>query len=113
MATFDANLFVEAFENMERGLKTVYVVPATDEFSMICSGDRLEFGSFGSITIGTVRRYPDLESLCQAEGWRNVVPEVDSPEQAVSAIRGSTGWLAQIESAQGVMALRVRETRRK
>lgn len=113
MATFDAHLFVEAFENMERGLKTVYAVPATDEFSMISSGDRLEFGSFGSITVGTVRRYPDLESLCQAEGWVNVVPEVDSAQAAVTAIRTAAGWLHDIERQQGVMALRVRETRRK
>ena len=89
MATFDAGVYVEAFENMERGLKTVYAVLNSDEYSVICSGDRVEFGSLGSISVGSVRRYPDLEALCSAESWHNVVPEAQSQEEAIAAIRSS------------------------
>jgi ASC-1-like (ASCH) protein len=113
LATFDATLHIQAFESMERGLKTVYTVIANDEYSMISSGDRLEFGSYGSITVGTVRRYPDLESLATAEGWRNVVPEAETEERAISLIRGTDSWEETEERQRGVMALRVRETRRK
>lgn len=113
MATFDGSLHIQAFENMERGDKTVYVVLCTDEYSMMSSGDRLEFGAHGSITIGTVRRYPDLERLCEAESFRNVVPEANTVEDAVRAIRAVPEWDPSMERERGVMALRVRETRRK
>ena len=49
MATYDANLHIEAFEAMEASRKTVYTVIAIPEYSVMSSGDRLEFGSFGSI----------------------------------------------------------------
>ncbi|MCB9765308.1 MAG: hypothetical protein H6739_36375 [Alphaproteobacteria bacterium] len=113
MATFDGTLYVEAFENMERGRKTVYAVLNTLEYSMMSSGDRLEFGSHGSITIGTVRRYPNLEALCEAESWQNLVPEANSETEAIASIRAPDEWNAEIEKERGVLALRVRETRRK
>ena len=50
MATYDANLHIDAFEQMEASRKTVYTVIAVPEYSVMSSGDRLEFGSFGSIT---------------------------------------------------------------
>jgi ASC-1-like (ASCH) protein len=113
VATFDAGVHVEAFENMEKGSKTVYAVPATLEYSMICSGDRLEFGSLGSITIGMVRRYGNLEELCEAEGWANLVPEVSSQEAAIEAVRAIVEWDDKVEADSGVLSLRVREVRRK
>ena len=113
MATYDAQLHIDAFESMERGQKTVYTVPAIDEYSVMCAGDRLEFGSFGSITIGTVRRYTDLEALVAVEGWQNLVPQAASMEQALEMIRANTDWNVDHEQAHGVLALRVRETRRK
>jgi ASC-1-like (ASCH) protein len=113
MATFDARLHMGAFEAMERGLKTVYTVIATDEFSVMCAGDRLEFGSFGSITIGTVRRYPDLESLVEVEGWQPLVPDAGSAEDAIEKVRSVDEWDSGQEKSLGVLALRVRETRRK
>jgi len=113
LATYDAGVHVEAFENMEKGLKTVYAVPATLEYSMICSGDRLEFGSIGSITVGMVRRYTSLEALCEAEGWQNLVPEAPSQDVAIQNIRGIIEWDTSIEDESGVLSLRVREVRRK
>ena len=113
MATYDAGVHVEAFESMERGLKTVYAVLQTPEYSMICSGDRLEFGSIGSITVGMVRRYPNLEALCEAEGWKNLLPDAPNEEEAVKAIRSIIEWDQAVEDASGVLALRVREVRRK
>lgn len=113
MATFDGPLHMQAFENMERGNKTVYAVLASDEYMGISSGDRLEFGSFGSITVGTVRRYRTLESLCDAEGFQNIVPEANSAEEAVAIIRAISEWNAAVENERGVYALRVREAKRK
>ncbi|MCP4807144.1 MAG: hypothetical protein GY913_26025 [Proteobacteria bacterium] len=113
MATYDAGVHVEAFESMERGLKTVYAVLQTDEYSMICSGDRLEFGSIGSITVGMVRRYPSLEALCEAEGWKNLLPDAPSEEDAIAAVRGIIEWDPALEDERGVLALRVRQVRRK
>lgn len=113
MATYDAGVHVEAFEYMERGDKTVYVVLSTDEYSMICSGDRLEFGSIGSITVGAVRRYPSLEALCAAESYQNLIPGASSEEAAISAIRAVPEWDAELEQERGVRALRVRSVKRK
>ncbi len=113
MATYDAQLHLNAFENMERGVKTVYTVLASDEYSVMCAGDRLEFGSFGSITLGTVRRYADLEALVAVEGWRNLVPGAETLEEALEQIRANSDWNVDKEREKGVMALRVRETRRK
>ena len=113
MATFDARLHMSAFEAMERGEKTVYTLLATPEFSVMCAGDRLEFGSFGSITIGTVRRYESLEALVEVEGWRALVPNASGPEHAMEMIRGIDEWDADREQKLGVVALRVREARRK
>lgn len=113
MATYDAQLHLDAFENMERGQKTVYTVLASDEYSVMCAGDRLEFGSFGSITIGTVRRYADLEALVAVEGWQNLVPGAPTLEAALEQIRSNSDWNVEKEREKGVLALRVRETRRK
>ncbi len=113
MATFDAGVHVEAFVNMEKGLKTVYAVPATDEWSIMSSGDRIEFGSIGSITVGSVRRYGSLEDLCQAESWQNLVPEADDEDTAITLIRGIAEWDSAAETKRGVIAVRVRQVKRK
>ncbi|MCB9793521.1 MAG: hypothetical protein H6741_12430 [Alphaproteobacteria bacterium] len=113
MATYDAALHIDAFENMERGLKTVYAVLNSPEYEFMSMGDRLEFGSHGSITVGTVRKYPDLEALCQDQGFKNVVPEANTEEDAIAGIRELPEWNTKMEEERGVLALRVRETRRK
>lgn len=113
MATYDAPLYEDAFLEMEEGRKTVYVVLANDDYAAISSGDRLEFGSFGSIMVGMVRRYPNLEALVAAEGFRNLVPSAEAAEDALAAVRALDEWDAEVERVRGVIALRVREARRK
>jgi ASC-1-like (ASCH) protein len=113
MATYDAELHLAAFEQMEAARKTVYAVIRTPEFSVMSSGDRLEFGSFGSITIGMVRRYPDLDALVAGEGWQSLVPDAGSAEAAVTEVRAIPEWDEAQEKQHGVLALRVREARRK
>ncbi len=113
MATFDAAIHVQAFEHMEAGRKTVYVLPCSEEYDFISSGDRVEFGSLGAITVGMVRRYPSLESLFAAEGWQNVVPDARDADQAAQAVRSAPEWSTEVEQHRGVLALRVREARRK
>ena len=113
MATYDAPLYEEAFREMEEGLKTVYVLLASDDYMFISSGDRLEFGSFGSIMVGMVRRYASLEALIETEGHRNLVPSAETGDEAVASIRGLDEWSAELEQERGVVALRVREARRK
>lgn len=113
MATFDATIHPVAFAHMEGGMKTVYVTPYTDDFSFISSGDRVEFDELGSISIGTVRRYPTLEELIEAEGFANVVPEADDAERAICMLRSSPDWNTRAEGDRGVMALRVRWAKRK
>ncbi len=113
MATYDAPLYEEAFREMEEGRKTVYVLLASDDYMFISSGDRLEFGSYGSIMVGMVRRYPSLEALTETEGHRNLVPSAETAEEAVDQIRALDEWDAALEQERGVVALRVREARRK
>ncbi len=113
MATFDAPFHEQAFIEMEEGRKTVYVIPATEEFAFMSSGDRLEFGSHGSIHVGMVRHYPDLDSLLEAEGFHNLVPEAETAAEAMAVVRSSEEWDEGAEKAHGVLALRVREARRK
>ncbi|MBN1335720.1 MAG: hypothetical protein JXB39_07145 [Deltaproteobacteria bacterium] len=113
MATFDAPFHEQAFIEMEEGKKTVYVILATEEYDCMSAGDRLEFGSHGSIHVGMVRRYPDLESLMEAEGFHNLVPQAETAEAALGVIRSIEEWDAEAEKGQGVLALRVREARRK
>jgi ASC-1-like (ASCH) protein len=113
MATYDAPLYEDAFREMEEGRKTVYVVLANEEYAAISSGDRLEFGSFGSIMVGMVRRYPNLEALAAAEGFRNLVPSAEVADEAVAMVRGLDEWDEAMERERGVIALRVREARRK
>lgn len=113
MATYDAPLYEDAFIDMEEGRKTVYTLLATEEYGGMSAGDRLEFGSFGSIMVGMVRHYPDLESLVRMEGFRNVVPSAEDEAEALSAIRSIPEWDEAQEKAMGVLALRVREARRK
>ena len=113
MATYDAPLHLEAFENMESNQKTVYTLPATVDYRFMVSGDRLEFGSFGSITVGMVRRYASLEELVEAQGWQCLVPEAEGADEAISMVRSTEDWDKTAEKEHGVLALRVRETRRK
>ena len=113
MATFDAVFYEEAFQSMEQRRKTVYALVATDEYRFMSSGDRLEFGNQGSITVGTVRRYPSLERLIEVEGWQALVPDATSAEEAMTAVRSVAEWDQAAEATHGVMSLRVRVARRK
>lgn len=113
MATFEASIHPLAFAHMEGETKTVFVVPHTRQYSMVTSGDRIEFESIGSITIGAIRRYDSLDDLFKVEGWSNVVPEAETPELATAALRASDEWDLNSESTAGVIALRVRSTKRK
>lgn len=113
MATYDAPLHLEAFDLMEAHRKTIYALVAADGYEHICSGDRVEFGDYGSITVGMVRRYPDLEALVSAQGWHCLVPEAESAESAIEEVRAIPEWSKDRETAHGVLALRVREAQRK
>ncbi len=113
MATYDACIHVEAFEAMERGQKTVYALLNTDDYTMICAGDRLEFGTLGSITVGTVRKYKSLEDLVETEGWNNLVPGAEDRAGAIEDVRAIAEWDDNVEKTRGVLCLRVREARRK
>jgi ASC-1-like (ASCH) protein len=113
MATYDACIHVGAFEAMERGQKTVYALLHTDDYMLICAGDRLEFGTLGSITVGTVRRYKNLEALVETEGWNNLVPGAEDCKTALEDVRAIAEWDDRIEKERGVLCLRVREARRK
>ncbi len=113
MATYEATTYPLAFAHMEGGVKTVYVVPASRSFQGISSGDRIEFEGLGSITVGMVRRYDSLEEMVGAEGHANVLPEAETADEAVSAIRGSSGWDRQAAERSGVLAVRVRWAKRK
>lgn len=110
LATFELAAHLESFVAMETGRQTVYPLPRTPEFDLICSGDRLEFGAIGSISVGFVRRYADLEALLEGEGWENVAPELGGAGDAVQVIPKRPEWKAVY---QGVLAVRVRETSRK
>jgi ASC-1-like (ASCH) protein len=111
MATFEALTHPLAFAHMESGQKTVFVLPWSLERSVISSGDRVEFDGLGSISIGMVRRYDTLEELLEAEGFANVVPEVDDASQAAVAVRGDVSFQGASEG-EGVLALRVRWAKR-
>jgi len=113
MATFEATTHPLAFAHMEGGVKTVFVVPWSLEFSVISSGDRIEFEDLGSISIGTVRKYDTVDALLEKEGFQNVVPEAEDAAQAATLIRDSSVWDAQAEQDKGVLALRVRWAKRK
>ena len=113
MATFDATTHPLAFAHMEGGVKTVFVMPASLEWSMASMGDRIEFDDLGSITLGMIRKYETVETLLGAEGFSNVVPEAESLEQAAELLRTSAGWDKKAEVDAGVLALRVRSTKRK
>lgn len=113
MATYDAPLHHEAFELMEAHRKTIYALVAAHGYEHICSGDRLEFGDHGSITVGMVRRYPSLEELVSAQGWHCLVPSAESAESAIAEVRAIPEWDKELEQAHGVVALRVRDASRK
>lgn len=113
MATYDAPLHEQAFEEMEASRKTVYTLLATLEYSMICAGDRVEFGKFGSITIGMVRKYANLEGLVEREGWQCLVPTAADAEDALKQLRAAGDWDSDKEQELGIVAMRVREARRK
>lgn len=113
MATYELTTHPLAFAHMEGGVKTVYVMPWSPDLSVLCSGDRIEFDDLGSIAIGVVKRYPNLEDLLSAEGYANVVPEADDEGHAVRLLRTSSGWNVGAETRDGVLAFRVRWTKRK
>jgi len=113
MATFEAMTHPLAFAHMEGGVKTVFALPYRTEFSVISSGDRIEFEDLGSISIGASRRYETVEVLLEAEGWVNVVPQADDAQKAAEILRGTSDWDARAEKAEGVLALRVRWAKRK
>jgi ASC-1-like (ASCH) protein len=98
---------------MEGGVKTVFVMPNAIEWSVASMGDRIEFDDLGSITLGMIRRYQTIEALLDAEGYVNVVPEAESSEHAAQLLRDSPGWNPKAEADKGVLALRVRTTKRK
>ena len=98
---------------MENQRKTVYALVRSPEYDFMSSGDRLEFGAHGSITVGTVRRYPSLEKLIEVEGWQNLTPDAASAEEACAHVRADSEWSVSDEQKYGVLALRVREARRK
>lgn len=113
MATFEATIRPLTFAHMEGEQKTVYVVPRTIRFDMMTSGDRIEFEPLGSITVGAIRRYESLDELLEREGFQNVVPDAETVEEAMEALRASPEWNKSVEASEGVMALRVRSTKRK
>lgn len=113
MATFELTTHPLAFAHMEGGVKTVFVMPYSDQLSVVSSGDRIEFDDLGSITIGMIKRYDDLESLLETEGYANVVPEAETPDHACELLRTSAGWNGQEEKDRGVLAFRVRWAKRK
>jgi ASC-1-like (ASCH) protein len=113
MATYEATTSAVTFALMEGETKTVYVVPRTPSFDNVSSGDRIEFDPLGSITIGAVRKYDNLQQLLEAEGLQNVVPDAQSVDDAIASIRATAEWNRKVEDASGVMALRVRTTKRK
>ena len=113
MATFDATTHPLAFAHMEGGVKTVFVMPNSLEWSMASMGDRIEFDDLGSITLGMIRKYTTIEEMLEAEGFANVVPEAESSEQAAELLRTSAGWDKKAETDKGVLALRVRSAKRK
>ena len=112
MATFETTTHPLAFAHMEGGVKTVFVMPFSLEYSVLTSGDRIEFDDLGSITVGAVRRYDTLSAMMEREGHANVVPEAESVDSAVESLRQSDGWSADKE-AGGVLAFRVRSVKRK
>lgn len=113
MATFEATTHAVTFAHMEGETKTVFVVPRTPRFDMVTSGDRIEFEPLGSITIGAIRRYDSLEELMESEGFQNVIPDADTVEAAMEAVRATPDWNKRVEADSGVMALRVRSAKRK
>lgn len=113
MATFEATTHAVTFAHMEGQTKTVYVVCRTPEYDDVSSGDRIEFDALGSITLGATRRYSTLEELLQMEGFANVVPDADTIEEAMAALRKTPDWNPRVEAERGVMAIRVRSTKRK
>lgn len=113
MATFELTTHPLAFAHMEGGVKTVFVMPFTLPLSVMSSGDRIEFDDLGSITIGMVKRYPSLDELLSTEGFGNVVPEADDQIHAVELLRSSPEWNRNAEDSEGVLAFRVRWTKRK
>jgi ASC-1-like (ASCH) protein len=98
---------------MEGGVKTVFVMPNSLQWSVASMGDRIEFDDLGSITLGMIRRYETIEVLLAAEGFGNVVPEAESSEHAADLLRNSAGWDKKSEEDKGVLALRVRSAKRK
>lgn len=113
MATFEATTTAVTFAHMEGATKTVYVLPRTLRYDMMTAGDRIEFDNFGSVTLGAIRRYESLDELLSTEGFQNVVPDADTVEEAKAALRATADWDEKVETERGVMALRVRTTKRK
>ena len=54
----------------------------------------------------------DLDLLLEREGFANVVPEAESAEECKEMLRASPEWNGRSEEG-GVLAVRVRSTKRK
>lgn len=113
MATYDTTIHPLAFAHMEGGMKTVYVVPNSGQFAEVTSGDRIEFDDIGYITVGTIRRYDTLAELVEAEGYANIIPEAEDTESAMEAIRTSTDYSRSEVERSGILAIRIRDAKRK
>ncbi len=113
MATYDTTIHPLAFAHMEGGMKTVYVVPNAGQFTAVTSGDRIEFDDIGYITVGTIRRYASLEELVEAEGYQNIIPEAEDTAAAMKAIKASADWSPTEVERSGVLAVRIRNAKRK
>lgn len=113
MATFESTTKPMTFAQMEARTKSVYVVPRDGSYDGITSGDRIEFDNLGSITIGAIRRYSNLDELLEMEGFANVSPDAESAEQAISSVHEQSEWTPNIAADAAVMALRVRAVKRK
>ena len=56
---------------------------------------------------------PAVEDLIAAEGWQCVVPDAESADDALGKLRAADDWDEAEERKLGIMAMRVREARRK
>ena len=113
MATFDATTRPVTFAHMEGETKTIFVVPRSPKFDSVTAGDRFEFDMLGSITVGAIRRYKTLKELLELEGFQNAVPTATTLEEAIDAIRETPDWSEKYEQDAGVIAMRVRTSKRK
>ena len=91
MATFEASTHPLAFAHMEGGMKTVFVMPYSDEFAMVSSGDRIEFDDLGSITIGCTGTYAAGPSTSLGSTGAGVVAVAQAARSIARATSRTTG----------------------